>query len=329
MLIDDTKDAKHKTDVVGYYLSSYTAKKLQAWSYAARPFVFDRAASVKLGHFIRDCADVIADNLDFALPPYETTYIEVEMDAVIEGIGSGSTLTGPDADWKVGFLIKNGSVMVLANTRRLPSATFMPFGLDRHDGLRTDAEFAPDYDRHSMILLGSSMPKLTPKQIRAFNERWALVYNGPEPIRAQMLAEPVMGHAGECRTLCAALLLLNQKKVIQLTDKPAHRQMHRGKSRSFMAHSVVTITLDSPVEIRRSMHTGERESPRAHEVPAHFAHRHGEKLCEHNWIKRDDGHEHWDCTKCGRFRYRRKEHMRGDASKGFVKRTYNVTAEKK
>ena len=323
MLLDDVKELP--ISKWGQLIRPDVAKLLKSVALQARCYVFDLDASFKLGQFIRSCPDIIADQLEFAIDPYPTTYLEVEIDAVIDGIGRAPTGAGKKSDWKVGFLSHKEVVNTLVCNHDFVGALAGVYGFARV--LREPFQDDDMRLRQAVHLLGSTFNDISDKQVKNFTDQFVTMYYG-EKAMEQMASDEIMeGHMGEARIYAAALLLLHQKKAIALTEKPAYRTMYRGKSRPFMAHNVVTITLDSPVQIRKAMSLGSGETRRAHEVPAHYAHRHGTRNCEHTWQKREAEENHWDCTKCGRFRYMRRHHMRGDASKGFVKKSYKVTTE--
>lgn len=322
MLLDDVKELP--VDKWGVLLEPYVAKAMKTAAPQARCYVFDREASIKLGKFIRACPDVIVDQLEFAIEPYPITYIEVEIDAVIDGIDRPANNVTEKRDWKLGFLHANGSIYTMVRNRDSNTVLAGAYGLSRGA-----VPWVPEVDRDTVEIhmLGSTYMDLTPAQRDKFTQTFSGAFFGRPDIEELAMNNILKGHQGEARIYAAALLLLHQKKGISLSEKAAHRAMYRGKSRPFMAHNVVTITLDGPVEIRRALTAGTGETRRAHEVPAHYAHRYGTRNCEHVWVKREDEENHWDCSKCGRFRYLRRDHIRGDASKGFVKKSYNVTTQ--
>ncbi len=325
MLLDDVKELP--VSKWGPLIRPEVSKVMKAVAPQARCYVFDRNASLKLGQFIRTCPDVIAEQLEFAIEPYPITYIEVEIDAVVEGTGRAGSRNGPKSDWKVGFLTHHNITNTLVCNRAIVGTLAGAYGFVRSK--QVDPYDDDELAREAVHQLGGSYNDLTPTQHKMFTDNFDTLFFGDRSIEALASREVMEGHMGEVRTYVAALLLLHQKKGIALTEKPAYRTMYRGKSRPFMSHNVVTITLDGPVEIRKAMSSGSGETRRAHEVPAHYAHRYGTRTCEHVWVKRETEENHWDCSKCGRFRYLRRDHIRGDASKGFVKKSYNVTMRDK
>lgn len=324
MLLDDIKELP--VSKWGPLIKPEVAKRMKAIAPQARCYVFDRDASLKLGNFIATCPDVIADHLEFAIEPYPTTYIEVEIDAVVDGTGRAGSRAGPKADWKLGFLTHAGTTNVLVCNRVIFDTMAGVYGFARTPD-KVEPQDSDVLLRQAVHLLGSTYNDLSAKQVRAFTDRFVTMYYGDRRMEDMAVSEIMDGHVADCRTYVAALLLIHQKKAITLTERSAYRTMYRGKSRPFMAHNVVKIVLDSPLEIRRSMSEGSGETRRAHEVPAHYAHRYGTRNCEHVWTKRENEEHHWDCPKCGRFRYLRRTHIRGDASKGFVRKSYEVTVE--
>jgi hypothetical protein len=332
MLLDDVKDLP--SSGWGRFLHPAYIKELRSDAMRARPYVFDRAASIKLGQFIRSCPDILADQLEFAKLPFPITYIEVEIDAVHEGIGRPVSMNGPNADWKLGFLANDkGQVRSFANnhvkTEAIANAVgYQERGIEYAEAVRLWTESAYVETNSQIQLLGSSMQDIEDERRRKFTSRFHVHSMLPSQTPMEILNKVIEAHTGEIRVYVAALLMLQQKRAVSVGDRTWERRITRGKSRVFMAHSVVTITIDGPIEMRRAFSITDRDSPRAHEVPAHYAHRYGERACEHEWIPRDDGTDrHWDCPKCGRFRYFKKHHMRGDASKGYVTREYNVTTQ--
>lgn len=322
MLLDDVKELP--ISKWGPLLRPEVSKHIKIAAPQARCYVFDDEASFKLGQFILSCPDLIAEQLEFAIPPYPITYVEVVIDQVVKGIGRATNVSQDRTDHKVGFLRSDTIIYTMVCNKQYTQTLAGVYGLTTSGISPQDAD---TLYHAAAYLLGSTYHDLTPAQHKRFTDTYTPMYFGPPEIAAIARKEILQGHMGEARIYAAALLLLHQKKAIALTEKPAYRTMYRGKSRPFMAHNVVTITLDSPVQIRKAMSSGSGETRRAHEVPAHYAHRHGTRNCEHTWQKREDEENHWDCTKCGRFRYLRRHHMRGDASKGFVKKSYNVTTE--
>lgn len=348
MLLDDIKDlppSAWKTPI-----SPYHAKEMKTAARRARSYVFDVAASEKLGHFIRLCPDVICDQVEFAIPPYETTYIEIDLLAAHAAMNAPLQEMMGEPDWHLGMLATpTGAVYSFTDARSRPYHTVANlFGaIDLQNATRSEmktlnaadmeegklAPMTPDDLRDpqpgdSAVALGSTWNHVNEDQRKHFAQRWGLAYYGV-PSLFPTFRRLISSHVGEPRMFVAALLMLHQKRHITINDHPYERRMSRGKSRVFMAHHTITIHLESDAEIRRAFTTGERGSPRRHQVPAHFAHRGGTRACEHHWIQREDAKTgepvtRWGCPYCGRFRWLRREHLRGDATKGWSGHDYDV-----
>jgi hypothetical protein len=327
-LLDDVKD--FPASKWGGLLSPANQKDVKGLSFRARQFIFDEAASAAVGTFIRTCPDIIIDQLEFAQLPYEVTYIEVDLQAMHAALGRPTSNSGIEADWKIGFLAYNGAIWSLSNARNHLDARVNPFGtIDI--GIKKVHGGASVQEASILQMLGSTYNDLSPERRRKFADRFGIGFYGPPGQEKIMGRQLIDASTGEARTFAACLLMLYQKQNVVITDRPFERKMARGKSRVFMAHSTVTINLHNEGEFRKAFSITDRASPRAHEVRFTYAHRHGTRNCEHKWIVRHDektGEEkkQWDCQKCGRMRWFRKAHQRGDASKGWVTKDYKVTA---
>jgi hypothetical protein len=158
------------------------------------------------------------------------------------------------------------------------------------------------------------------------------VRNGMDPVRVGQAT--YSQSRGELRNIITMLLLLNEPSVAQyLAETPKYKTFHRGKSTSYFAHTVVTINLEQAREYIRTNGFGSQK--RRHQVRGHYclnfdAHEYEKIGCVHNWqvdFHRDDDPDnpnHWVCATCGGKRWWRHEHVRGDATIGYVQKTYNV-----
>lgn len=144
--------------------------------------------------------------------------------------------------------------------------------------------------------------------------------------------------AQSCRDLRGNGLLLtslfsminNVPTITKVVEPKGYRHMGMNKL-PYMSHSIVTLQLPkvNPITfVQRKLSNAKAWSLRAHEVRGHWAHRHdsGRKDCKHAWFKTKDVN-HEECGLCGAYRWWKKDHTRGDASKGFVqKQHYKVEA---
>lgn len=320
-LLDDVKDLPPRVWSNTGMLPHVT-KHVQALAPRARQFVFDEGASRLVGAFIRDCPDVLADQLQFARQPYDITYIEIDIQALYDTLGKRTLYYG-ERDWKVGFLSHGGTIYVLTNSRERPEAALAPT-------CTFDYEYRPvasdPLSDDSKVLLGSTWNLLSDDQRNAFAQRFNVGYLAHERAREKAIEIMLPAIAGEARVYVACLLFLFQKQHITVTDHPFERRLSRGKLRTYMARSTVTIHLATPIEMRRAFSTADRASPRRHEVRTHYKHRHLTPGCEHQWQRVEDAeNEQWRCTSCSGLRYLCRDHLRGDGGSGFVTKNYNVT----
>lgn len=331
-LLDDIKDLPPQKWGGVFLPDRKSGELIKRLAMQARQFIFDEAASVTVGRFIRECPDLLVEQMEFAIPPFDACYIELDINAVQRGIGRPGSMEGDKADWKVGFLTEYGVSTMLMNSKAHPDAALSPFGIiDRDVVGRNNRPLVSVADSLINIdaeqLLGSTFHDLTPMQREAFVRRFGSFYLGPDNLRREALKHMLPASKGEVRVWVAALLFLHQRQHITIKDHPFERKITRGKLRTFMAHSTVTINLTEPIEIRRAFNINDRASPRAHEVRTHYAHRHGRVHCEHDWVRIEDAdNEQWVCRRCERLRYLVRSHVRGDGSKGFVTKDYNITA---
>jgi hypothetical protein len=322
-LLDDVKDLPI-SKWTGNTMPTAVAKRVQALAPKARQFVFDEQASFFLGQFIRDCPDVLINHMQFAVQPYETTYIEIDLQAVYRGTGTAHTgQYYPDPDKSVGFLAHAGTVYTLANTADHPGAGLSQICImDNEYATHPVDNFIDD----SRVLLGTTWYDLNDAQREAFAQRFNVGCLAAPEYRQKVLEIMVPATMGEARVYLAALLLLFNRQRWATTDHSFRRAALRGKFRTFMAYTSVTIHLTAYDRFKRDLErTGARSTPRRHEVRTHYRHRHLTPGCEHQWVPVEEAeNKQWRCSCCSGLRYLCREHLRGDASVGFVAKTYEV-----
>lgn len=324
-LIDDIKDLPISA-WSNPIINGSVAKTVKALAPQARSFIFDEAASRRIGEFIRDCPDILVDQMQFARLPYDVTYIEVDIHALYEAVGRRrSSQLYADPDHRIGFLSHEGNVYTLCNTRGQPQGRLTPMGA-------TDREYAirqPTANiSHPAAMLGSTWYDLNDAQKEAFAQRFTTAYYGPTENIEEILKIMIPAAMGEVRVYLAALLFLFNRRRLTVVDRPYQRKLVKGKQRVYMAHSTVTIDIAGWLELKREFENlQKRTSPRRHEVRAHYRHRYMIPGCEHKWQRVEEAeNEQWRCTCCTGLRYLCRDHLRGDAGEGFVTKTYNVTA---
>src|SRR5262245_26981095 len=108
MLIDiwDPRDDRHLCPAVTNFA---LATKHQAKRYS-----FSNEVVTEIGGLLRDYPNVLIDHIQFALPPYETTYLEFNTEVLFQAmrVPTSADRIGPDAerDETVGYLLHKGQL---------------------------------------------------------------------------------------------------------------------------------------------------------------------------------------------------------------------------
>lgn len=347
MLDRTTKPQAHLIDTVeslfGNHRYKRTAEFVHSMRHQARRFIFDEHASLHVGHFIRDCGDLILLNRQFAIPPFETTYLELEIRKVHEGVGKGTSdrIWGPQtSDTKIAFLTHRDAVYVMAASEKTPNGTLATWSYHLNgqyscgpifpdEPLNLDDPF--DHWLRAALLLGTTIHDLPDEETRsAIIHNTRIVCNFDEPLTKPHRWNLLISAFGEIRTLWAALLLLNQQHNVETVHVPWKSGILRGKRHVYAAHRMVKIDLHEK-PIRRVFGPSMVHTPRRrHEVKGHFMHWDCVAHCVHQWPMMPEiepGHDRprWQCMKCGGWRTWRKDHIRGHGAVGFVTKDYRVT----
>jgi hypothetical protein len=124
-------------------------------------------------------------------------------------------------------------------------------------------------------------------------------------------------------------LLMHRPGMVKTLSVPGKQKVVKGKLRPVRAHSVLTIDLAAKDIARSVMSDGRKGSGvREHQVRGTWVHYHlPPARCAHDWQKVD--REVWKperfyCPKCEAFRSWRRDHVRGEHSRGNKFHTYEV-----
>lgn len=133
--------------------------------------------------------------------------------------------------------------------------------------------------------------------------------------------------AGITRYALAFLAALSEMPATFSTVSTGGKKFYvRGQYRRFLDHTVVRLNIParrSTIKVAR--HLIASIHMRAHKVREHWRlyQRKADFACEHLWGAVDDNN-HAYCTRCPSWRTRIVEHVRGDASLGWVQHSYKV-----
>jgi hypothetical protein len=121
----------------GIYRKTQAFKHVQSILPVTRRFIFGPEASEFLGHFIRECGDLIVEQAEFALAPFQNTYLQINIDLTHRALGAATTHDlfkdkGYGADVDVGYLLSGERVYTFAAGRNGDKAFMSPIVLNRN-----------------------------------------------------------------------------------------------------------------------------------------------------------------------------------------------------
>lgn len=275
--------------------------------------------------------------LSFAIPPFETMYVEYRLDALLNAIGRRSTVDmygGDKSDESIGHLICGGCVHTFIADNE-GDCSYYPvtswLHTDAHArGLFDMKDLANDRTRKLEFTLGSTCMDIKAAGGVEVAMNWL---SGIDYLTAPrfeaLLTDPTLAQAsnGMIRNLVTLLLLLNrQRENVALKVVAPKGVLHKGKRRVTPAHTMVTLTVEDYAHIVKSYAPGgTHASPRRHQVRGFFRHLRKVAGCDHDYPIAADERGHWVCAKCGTVRIWVHDHERGDAAKGYVTKDYVVT----
>ncbi len=331
MLFDDA--LTHS--VTAQLLPTSLLKRLHAIKYTVRRFIYDEDASAKAGRFATECADLVCENAEFALAPFPNTYIEIDLRAALEA--SSHVSIADDSATRLGFVfLETGEVLACAGSNE-KNSSFTPYLYRRKD--ERDPETAERQEFLRDFMVGEVAPDLR-ERVATFSHRMTDIWSMDQTVSLSRQAESwlIQECRGQFKRALAALLLLNQKQTVRFVDVPTRRVISNGKAKPYLAHTVVSIDIGGN-SVRGLFHIDHRSSPRRHEVRAHFVHYGILEGCSHEWelfSTPEQEHkdieklgrkvERWKCRHCDGLRVVRQKFDRGDASKGWVSKVYQVTS---
>jgi hypothetical protein len=307
-------------------------------------------AAERIGEAMATYPEMLAEHSQFAIPPFENMWIEFPARPML-GHERLSGVWLPDADFHVGYLIRNNFVTVFAEGEELnPQPMFIAYQLHQPMSFVDDRlckqmfGLRPhDYDGLDKFLWGHAMAEsLAPDYRSALRRFHTVLVPNSNSVHGAMLADGDLarrtmadayrGSAGEIRNILAILLMLNQPAdLLYINAVPRQRGIVKGKPLPYWGHSTVDLTLDKRrrVTAQRLMRkpVGTHATPRWHTVRGHFCHNREARADTHthHWIEYEE--HRWECALPGcdaKRWWREVPNGRGSANIGFVRQQRRV-----
>lgn len=293
----------------------------------AKRFVLTPESASYFGQLIHDYPELIAQEMEFAIPPFPLCYFEIPFEPFWRAV----THREPDAtaDVNVAYLISGPRVYVMASGRGF--VQLCPYGyrlnqpLSQEESLAIAKAIAEPRLAIDSIFWGESYPKLDVDMRRALRASHGVEFYCPEVYKTEVIQFWTHG-AGDVRNIIGLMLLMNRASQLTiLSDIPSDRGVIGNKSATFLRHSVVTFKVNPlPRIVKLAPRRSPRGAVREHDVRGHFCHnRKGKSSCTHQWIEYKPNK--WRCDVCGGIRWFREAFRRGKRDKGVVKTSYQVT----
>jgi hypothetical protein len=335
----------HAVSIVPYPFWETTRSNLLL----AKRFVFDRQATEYCAELLHREPRIIADAQDFAIPPFDRTYIEIDF------LSWYRTLTGREPDFtgdtRTGYLIVNNEVRCISESIDGIGISPLAYHLNRPFSHQEEIDLCAEL-KISRISLDSFYWAESIKRfcdvtcedgkhiVTAGNDEWqqegirslranhSFKIHLTEKLRTQQVWENFYsGSAGDLRNIIGLLLFLNRTSQTRYERELPHqpgRWIGR-KHATFLKHRVISFSVN-PVPRLIKLAAGEGIRRRLHDVRGHLCHNQVARTNhhDHDWVESESNHLKWFCE-CGGLRWWRKQHMRGHEEKGLVTSEYKVT----
>lgn len=302
---------------------------------SAKQYIFDTAASTHMANFIQDCGDLVLKNEQFAIPQFPKVYYEFDIDAFLK------TLNRPQSgyddrtrDGTVGYFVADNVIYVLCrglDLKQKPTLLHFGYSIGKTHMHRMIQQPLLSRRRKAQFFLGSTMEDATISQFQDIAEKYEILNLAKEQSAADddyLLVNTILKNAtGDIRNLITMILFLYQSKDVTTIQEfgPSSRIL-KGKRTTYLSYGTVKINLRDTKAIRRKFHiSGSHASPRAHWVEPYYRTIPKTK-CDHDFICETE-EKRWRCQKCKAVRVRIEQYHRGDATKGYKLKTYEVTAQ--
>jgi hypothetical protein len=313
----------------------------------AKRFVLSHDAATYCAQLLRDAPRILADAQEFAIPPFERTYIEIPFKTWFE------TITGVAADENgdqtVGYLITGSHVRCLVATN--DRAIVMPFEYHLNEPMTPQQEeefvrqfgtsraaldvfywgqsagqFGTFVSNHEVVITDEWQME----GLRSLRENHGVsihLKKSMAPRLRETWSKLSSASSGDLRNVIGLLLFLNRTKEMQYDRlEPFESRMIGNKSVTLLTHRTITLHVNPVPRLIQTLTAGEgiRRRLREHDVRGHLCHNEKARASyhDHEWMEADGPNLRWSCT-CGARRWWRNSHKRGKG-RGLVT-TYKVT----
>jgi hypothetical protein len=314
----------------------------------AKHFVFDHQASEYCATLLKQEPRIVADAQDFAIPPFDRTYIEIDFKTWYRVLAGKE----PDAhaDTRTGYLIVKNEVHCLSEARDGVGLSPIAYRLNQPFTLQEEVQLVKQLETSrtalDLFFWGESALAFTriehvdgrheahldhewqKEGLRSLRANHGFSIHAPSSLSLPKLWDSFyQGSAGDLRNIIGLLLFLNRtSKTHYETEVPMLPGRWIGrKQATFLKHRVISFSVN-PVPRLLKLAAGESIRRRLHDVRGHLCHNEVARTNnhDHDWQESEANHLKWFCS-CGGLRWWRKQHMRGHEELGLVTSEYRVT----
>lgn len=336
------------TPITGILVKKKDEEMLRDQLLQAKRFVLDDAGARYLGRMVCENPQMVAKNIEFAIPPFPKMYVELPFLPFYREVTNREPDWRSDTTW--GMLVVGPKVYMVTEAASDPPV-LMPwfYWLNRpwklNEELAVADQIGLSRKQIDNFFWGEAFPKLRDEEqrsLRAYHSMWLLASEFMDsPIAKKLWANVYDTSAGDLRNLVALLLLLNRSGDYSYEEQVTpQRAMYKAKPRTFLAHSIVRFRMDPIKRVLGLTGIGgswrrehdvkghfchDKTARAAHSIPSGACHRDEFGDYTHDW--QEYGVNQWRCLKCGGLRWWRGYCRRGTRDKGKVKTIYEVTAK--
>lgn len=314
----------------------------------SKRFVLTEQAAKYCAELLKEAPRIVADAQDFAIPPFERTYIEIPYRVWYETI-SDSLSDIETGDRRIGYIIVKSEVRILVESKDDVVLLPIAYHLNQPLSVAQEVELVKKlgtsriqldlfYWGGSATSFGTSyvedgkrrvkIDEWQKEGLRSLRANHSFSFNlhkSHQTQMAKMWDSFFNGSSGDLRNIIGLLIFLNRTPKLRYErEEPFQSRMIHRKPVSLLKHRVITLHVN-PVPRLLKLAAGDGIRRRLHDVKGHLCHNEIARTNnhDHDWIESKENHLHWFCE-CGAVRWWRKEHKRGSEEQGIVTSSYKV-----